>query len=104
VDVEGGSAGAPLLGHLHLLLGVEVGLEYLEHHIAGLLLEVLLRADLLVVQVLGLSILKGMGVVRVLGSQGLAEIGKQKFGVLVSVESSGEVVHIVFVGKNPVLN
>ena len=102
MDVECGSSGALLLRNLDILVGVHVCLETLEEDISCLLGEIELLGHIFVVNVSSLSVLNLVLVVRIFRSECLAEVTILEARIVVTVEASHEVVHVILVGVHAV--
>jgi len=78
MDIKGRAASAPLLGNFNLLIDMEVDFEGREEDVPGLLLEVVLLGDVLIMEVPRSSVRQGVRVVRVFRSECLTEVGVEQ--------------------------
>ena len=96
MNIESVSSSQSLFAKLDGLLRLEVLSESSVKLLSSSFSEVVQLWDLFLMNVSGNSVLQCMRVVSVFGSESLTEVAIEQSGIVVAIESSGEVVDVVF--------
>lgn len=99
VNVEARLSSQSFLEDLNMLVNLEVTDEDIKESFSSGFSEELGPWDTFEVNVFVLSLLQSMSVVAVLWREGLAEVRVQEARIMVTVPTTAEVVHVVFVSE-----